>query len=322
MPGKESSEGERDGGDSEGVENDPDLDVSLAVSTTRWLKETSIRWFFLVCGVVTILVLLGIFALLAAESYPAFKELGFLEFFTSDWNPTSSVEQQYGMMTLIVGTLLVTFGSMAIAIPIGIGCAAYISEVAHPIIREILKPTVEVLAAIPSVVVGFIGITVLGPLIADLFGISSGLTALNGSILLAFMAMPTIISLSEDAMNAVPVEYKEASLSLGASHWQTTWRTVIPSSLSGITAAIMLGMGRAVGETMAVLMATGNAPAMPSGYLDSVRTMTATIAIELGEVPFGSTHYHALFAVGLVLFLITFLINLIADLSIDRTQMQ
>lgn len=291
---------------------------TLQISPGRQLKETVVRWIFLVSGLSTVMVLLGIFVLLAMESLPAFQELGVFAFFGSSWNPSSEVQSQYGILSLVVSTLMVTVGSMAIAIPLGIGCAAYISEVAQPIIREILKPTIEILASIPSVVIGFFGITVLGPLLADFFGLPSGLNALNGSILLAFMALPTIVSLSEDAMNAVPKEHKEASLSLGGSHWQTIWRVILPSSLSGIIAAVMLGMGRAVGETMAVLMATGNAPAMPGSFLDSIRTMTATIAIELGEVPFGSTHYHALFAVGLVLFLITFLINLFADLFLEH----
>ncbi len=294
---------------------------NLDVSSAREAKETAIRWFFKGSGITVIVILLGIFVLLAVKSWPAIRELGIMEFLGSQtWKPTSIEQKKYGILSLFVSTMMVTVGSMIIAIPLGIGCAAYLSEVASHTVREILKPAIEILASLPSVVIGFLGITILGPAIADFFGISNGLNAVNGSILLAVMSLPTIISLSEDAMNAVPDNYREASMGLGASDWQTTWKMVIPSSLSGIIAAVMLGMGRSVGETMAVLMATGNSPAMPSGFLDSVRTMTATIAVELGEVPYGSTHYHALFVVGLVLFLITFLINLAADLFLERAR--
>jgi phosphate transport system permease protein len=192
--------------------------------------------------------------------------------------------------------------------------------VAHWKVREIIKPIVEVLASIPSVVIGFLGIVLFGPAIAKITGQSHGLNAINGSILLAVMALPTIVSISEDSLNAVPRAYKEASFALGASRWQTLIRVKIPAALSGIIAAIMLGMGRAIGETMTVLMATGNAPAFPSGFFSSIRTMTATIAIELGEVPYYTTHYYALFAIGLVLFIITFFVNLISDLVLHKFQ--
>jgi phosphate transport system permease protein len=205
-------------------------------------------------------------------------------------------------------------------IPIGIGVAAYLSDVAHWRVREIVKPVIEILAGIPSVVIGFLGIVLFGPGIARIFGLSHGLNALNGSVLLAVMALPTIISISEDSLNAVPRAYSEASLALGASRWQTLVRVKIPAALSGIIAGIMLGMGRAIGETMTVLMATGNAPAFPKGFLHSIRTLTASIAIELGEVPYYTTHYYALFAIGLVLFVITFVVNLISDLILHKYQ--
>ncbi|MGB9893758.1 MAG: phosphate ABC transporter permease subunit PstC, partial [Candidatus Saccharicenans sp.] len=204
------------------------------------------------------------------------------------------------------------------AFPVGVAVAAYLSDVASPRAREIIKPVVELLAAIPSVVVGFIGITIVGPLIAKIFHLSHGLTALNGSLLLAVMALPTIISISEDSLNAVPVSYVEASLALGANRWQTLIRVKIPAAISGIIASLMLGMGRVIGETMTVLMATGNARAFPHGFLQSVRTLTATIAIELGEVPYYTTHYYALFAIGLVLFIMTFFVNLAADLILEK----
>jgi phosphate transport system permease protein len=252
---------------------------------------------------------------------PAFREIDITEFFTSkNWNPTSPVKEEYGIVSMIFSTFLVTLGALLIAVPIGIGVASYLSDVAHWKVREIIKPIIEILAGIPSVVIGFLGIVLFGPAIAKITGQSHGLNAVNGSILLAVMALPTIISISEDSLNAVPRAYREASLALGASRWQTLMRVKIPAALSGIIAAVMLGMGRAIGETMTVLMATGNAPAFPSGFLSSIRTMTATIAIELGEVPYYTTHYYALFAIGLVLFIITFLVNLISDLVLHRFQ--
>jgi phosphate transport system permease protein len=292
----------------------------------KWtdLKESAIRAFFSTCGVLAILVLLGIFATLVSTAFPAFGEIHIGEFLTGKiWDPTSPEKAEYGILSMIVSTLLVTVGALLIAVPIGIGVAAYLSDVAHWRVREIVKPVIEILAGIPSVVVGFLGIVLFAPAIAKLFHIGHGLTALNGSVLLAIMALPTIISISEDSLNAVPKSYTEASLALGGSHWQTLVRVKIPAALSGIIAASMLGMGRAIGETMTVLMATGNArtfPKMPQALLESVRTMTANIAIELGEVPYFTTHYYALFAIGLVLFIMTFLVNLGADVILKKYQ--
>jgi phosphate transport system permease protein len=215
---------------------------------------------------------------------------------------------------------MVTVGALLLAVPIGVGVAAYLSDVAHWRVREIVKPLVEILAGIPSVVVGFLGIVLFGPVLAKLFRTGNGLNALNGSLLLAIMALPTIISISEDSLNAVSAAYSEASLALGATRWQTLTRVKVPAGLSGIIAACMLGMGRAIGETMTVLMATGNARAFPHGLLSSVRTMTADIAIELGEVPYFTTHYYALFAIGLVLFIMTFSVNLAADVILRKYQ--
>jgi phosphate transport system permease protein len=221
---------------------------------------------------------------------------------------------------MIVSTIYVTLVAMVIALPIGLGVAAYLSDVAHWRVREIVKPVVEVLAGIPSVVVGFLGIVLIGPLLAKLTGRTNGLNGLNGAILLAVMSLPTIISISEDSLNAVPNAYVEASLAMGATRWQTLARVKIPAALSGIIAAFMLGMGRAIGETMTVLMATGNARTFPHGLLESLRTMTSNIAIELGEVPYYTTHYYALFAIGLVLFLMTFVVNLVADIVLHKYQ--
>jgi phosphate transport system permease protein len=290
---------------------------------TGWikLKESAIRAFFFTNGILAVIILIGIFFFLLYTSIPAFREVNIKEFFLSkDWDPTSPVKAEYGILSMVVSTLMVTLGALAIAVPIGIGVASYLSDVAHWRVREVVKPIVEILAGIPSVVVGFLGIVLFGPAIAKIFGLSNGLNAINGSILLSIMALPTIISISEDSLNAVPKAYSEGSLALGASRWQTLVRIKIPAALSGIIAAVMLGMGRAIGETMTVLMATGNAPAFPRSFLSSIRTMTATIAIELGEVPYYTTHYYALFAIGLVLFLITFAVNLISDIILHKYQ--
>lgn len=283
------------------------------------LREGLIHRLFQTSGLMVIAILLGIIALLLYTSVPAFREIGLREFLTSTrWDPTSPEKPEYGFLSMLASTIMVTIGAMVISFPLGVAVASYLSDVAAPKVREVVKPIVELLAAIPSVVVGFIGITLVGPLIARVFNLSHGLNALNGSLLLAIMALPTIISISEDSLNAVPVSYVEASLALGANPWETLIKVKIPAAASGIIASLMLGMGRAIGETMTVLMATGNARAFPSGFLQSVRTLTANIAIELGEVPYYSTHYYALFALGLVLFLITFFINLSADIILEK----
>jgi phosphate transport system permease protein len=288
----------------------------------RWrgLQDRLIYRFFQFNGLLSILILLGIFLLLILEGFPAVKDLGLTAFTAMTWNPTSYVKESYGLGAMIISTLMVTIGAMILAVPVGLACAAYLAEAAPNWVREILKPVIEILAGIPSVVLGFLGIVVIGPFIARTFNLPNGLNAVNGSILLAVMSLPTIISISEDAISAVPKTYKDASLAVGATRWQTLIRVVVPSALSGIIASIMLGMGRAIGETMTVLMATGNALKTPTGFFDSVRTMTATIAIELGEVPFGSSHYHGLFVVGFILFLMTFLVNWIADLVLAKYQ--
>jgi phosphate transport system permease protein len=285
------------------------------------IKERVIENFFLINGLLAVIILLGIFFLLFIKGFPAIKELGWREFFGGAvWNPTSYKVARYGILSLVTSTLMVTLGALVIAVPLGIACAAFIAHVASRRTREILKPAVEILAGIPSVVVGFLGIVLVNPIISRIFGTSHGLNALNGSILLAVMSLPTIISLSEDALRAVPKAYREASLALGGNDWQTLVRVMIPSALSGIIASIMLGRGRAIGETMTVLMATGNAPALTFNFLAPIQTMTATIAIELGEVPYNNTHYYALFVIGLVLFAMTFLVNLVSDIILQKYQ--
>ncbi len=287
------------------------------------IKENMIHGLFFLNGLVVVGVLCGIFAILVFTAAPAFKEISIVEFLaTVRWNPTSYYKPSYGILSMIVSSLMVTIGALTIAVPLGIGTAAYLTDVASPRVREVAKPVIEILAGIPSVVLGFLGIVLVGPIIARVFGLPNGLNAINGSVLLAVMALPTIISLSEDALNSVPRSFTEASYAVGATKWQTVVRVKIPAAISGIFASCMLGMGRAVGETMTVLMATGCAPAMPRNFLDPVRTMTASIAIELGEVPYYTTHYYALFGIGLVLFVITFLINMAADAVLNKYQVK
>ena len=255
-------------------------------------KEKIIKTIFFLNGLLVVVVLCGIFGLLVFTALPAFKEINIVEFLTSTrWNPTSYEKETYGIVSMLVSTFMVTLGALTFSIPLGIGTAAYLSDIASPRKREIIKPIIEILAGIPSVVLGFLG-----------------------------MALPTIISISEDALNSVPSSFTHASMALGATKWQTLIRVKIPAACSGIIAACMLGMGRAIGETMTVLMACGNAPAMPKSFLTAVRTMTASIAIELGEVPYYTTHYYALFGIGLMLFIITFCVNLVADIVLHKHQ--
>ncbi|MDZ7339559.1 MAG: phosphate ABC transporter permease subunit PstC [candidate division KSB1 bacterium] len=291
------------------------------VFSWRDVKEKSLHLFFAANGVLAIVVLLGIFSLLFTESLPALKSIGISEFLLRlQWDPTSPERASYGLVAMILSTLMVSVGALIIAVPIGVGCAAFLADVAPPAVREVLKPAVEILASIPSVVVGFLGVVLVGPTIARVFGIPSGLCALNGILLLAVMALPTIVSICEDAIVSVPQEFKSASLALGATKWQTLIHVTLPSASSGIVAAVMLGMGRAIGETMTVLMATGNAAAVPKTFLDPVRTMTATIAIEMGETVQGSLHYQSLFVIGLVLFCMTFAVNVVSDIVLERYQ--
>jgi len=219
---------------------------------------------------------------------------------------------------LLFGSLGGSLGAEIISVPIGVGCAIFIAEIAPLKLKEVLKAGIELLAAIPSVVLGFIGMVTLVPLVKSVFKLPTGLTALAGSIMLAFMAMPTIVSIAEDALYSVPRNYKEGALALGATKWQMIWRVMLPAASSGILAAIMLGIGRVIGETMAVMMITGNAAVIPKSILVPVRTLTATIAAEMGEVSQGSDHYYALFFIGIVLFTITFILNLIAEMIISK----
>ncbi len=276
------------------------------------------RLLFRTTGLMVIAILAGIFFMLLWNTVAFFLKVKPLDFITgTQWDPSGS-RASYGILPLLVSTILVTLGAMTIAIPLGIGTAAFLSEYASKRLKNILKPVIEMLAAVPSVAIGFLGIVVLGPAIAGLTGQPNGLNALNGAILLSIMALPTIITVTEDALHGVPWSYKEASYGIGANKWQTLIKVTIPAAMPGILAAVMLGVGRAIGETMTVLMATGNASAFPKGFFHSVRTITATIAIEMGEVPYQTTHYYALFAIAAVLFLITLIVNLLGEHYVNK----
>lgn len=284
----------------------------------KHLTEYIIEKIIIVCGLASVIFVVLIFYFLLREGLSLFATADPFDFLLGkQWYPISD-PPQFGILPLILGSCLVTLGAIVIAVPLGIAAAVYVAEVAPPWLRDSLKSGIELLAAIPSIVLGFIGIVTLAPFLQHLFRLPSGLTALAGSIMLAFMSLPTIVSIIEDALNAVPKSYKEGSLALGATHWQTIYRVLLPAAASGILAAIMLGIGRVIGETMAVLMITGNAAVMPTNILQPVRTLTATIAAEMGEAVSGSPHYYSLYAIGIVLFIISFVINLTADMFLHR----
>ncbi len=289
------------------------------------LKEKVIESIWLICALFSVLTVIFILLFLFKDSIAGFVQIGILPFLTGmTWNPVAAVPS-YGIAPLIVGTLLVTLGSMVIAVPLSIGTAVYIAELASPRVKLVIKPAIELLAGIPSVVYGFFGLMVMTNWLRVLFDQPSGESWLAGSLLLGIMALPTITSVAEDAIRSVPQEYREGSLAVGATRWQTISKVVLPAALSGITAAIILGMGRAIGETMAVMMVTGNSALIPSpitNVLSPVRTLTGTLGIEMGEVASGSLHYHALFGVAVVLLLITLVVNLGAVLILKRLNAQ
>jgi phosphate transport system permease protein len=257
-----------------------------------------------------------IFLFLLREGVPVFFRVPLGNLFSSRWYPTFDL---FGTLPLILGSILITAVAVIIALPLGVMTAVFVREIAPRWAREILKPMIEVLAGIPSVVLGFFGMTIVAPFVREALGAPTGLTAFTGALLLAYMSLPTMISVAEDALDAVPKSYRDAGLAMGATQWQTIWRVVVPAARSGIVTAVMLGVGRAIGETMAVMMVTGNAARMPlslDAVFRPVRTMTATIAAEMGEVAHGSTHYNALFGVGIMLFVITFVVNLVAAATI------
>jgi phosphate transport system permease protein len=283
----------------------------------RW-SEFIITRLIKVSGYSAILIVSLIFIFLLREGSPALIEVPLPTIFSIRWYP---IEDYFGILPLIGGSILVTFGAALFAIPLGLSTAIFISEIAPRWAREILKPLVEVLGGLPSVLLGFLGILVVAPMIRTTFNLPTGLTALTGAILLGAISIPTIVSVAEDALDAVPKTYRDASLAMGATEWQTIWRVTLPAARSGVLTAIMLGIGRAIGETMTVMMVTGNAPVLPTGIgalFRPARTMTATIATEMGEVANGSVHYHMLFLIGIALFLISLIVNLTAASVVFR----
>ena len=281
--------------------------------THRQTKERVIRSIFFITALASIGILAMILLFLFMEGLPILQRISVIKFlFGRLWYPTSN-PPDFGIFPLLVASLAVTFLSALLSIPLGVMTAVYLAEIASTRVREVVKPMVELLAALPSVVIGFFGMVVVAPFLQDTFDLPTGLNLANASLMLAFMAVPTICSISEDAIHSVPQELKEASLALGATHWETVFRVVIPASLSGISTGVILGMSRAIGETMVVLMVAGGAAMVPTSLFDPVRPMPASIAAEMAEAPFRGDHYHALFATGIVLFLFTLAFNVIAD---------
>jgi len=287
---------------------------------TRKVSEYIIESCIKLSGLLVIIFVFLIFLFLLKDSLSLFGVYPTGQFlFGRNWLPISE-PPRFGIIPLLLGSVYVTIGAIVICVPAGIASAMFIAEVAPRSLKYILKSLVEILASIPSVVLGFIGIVWLGPFLRNTLHLTTGMCGLTGSLLLAFMALPTIISISEDALVSVPKIYKEAAFGLGATRWQTLWRISLPAACSGIIAAVMLGIGRVIGETMVAMMVTGNAPVVPKSILLPLRTLTATIAGEMGETVGGSEHYFALFAVGLVLFIITFIINFVADSYLRRAR--
>jgi phosphate transport system permease protein len=287
------------------------------MSTQNW-REFVITRLIRGTGYSAILFVAMIFLFLVREGAPAIIEIPLSSLFSTRWYP---IEAYYGILPLLGGSILVTIGATLVAVPLGLASAIFIAEIAPRWLREILKPLVEVLAGLPSVMLGFLGILILAPFIRTTLGVPTGLTAFTGALLLGGMAIPTIVSVAEDALDSVPRTYRQAALALGATRWQTIWRVTLPAARSGVLTAVMLGIGRAIGETMTVMMVTGNAPVMPTGLgalFKPTRTMTATIAAEMGEVANGSTHYHVLFLIGIILFTISLIVNLVTASVVFR----
>jgi len=285
-------------------------------------RENLYKWIFTILAFASLVFLVGIILTLLKEAFPIFAEIKLFKFLLgSQWYPTYE-PPDFGILPLILASVLVTFGAMVVAVPIGVGSALYIHELAGETQRAFLKPIIEILAGIPSIVFGFFGMVIVAPFLQKLLGIPTGLNAFTASLVLGIMATPTVCSISEDALSFVPRSFREASLALGANRWQTLMRVVAPAAGSGISTAIILGIGRAVGETMTVLMVAGGAAVIPKSIFDPVRPMTSTIAAEMGEAVMGSPHYSALFAIALILFLITLVINIIAEIISRRYRLK
>ncbi len=286
------------------------------------IKENIYRYIFAVLAFASIIFLVGITITLFKEGMPLFKEIPFKNFiFGRDWYPTYD-PADYGALPLISASVFVTLGALFVCIPLGIGSALYINEIAGYKQKSILKPLIEILAGIPSVVYGFFGMVIVAPFVQKIFNLPTGLTAFTGSLILGIMATPTVTSLTEDALSFVPNSFREASMAVGANRWQTLVKVVIPAAGSGISTAVILGISRAIGETMTVLMVTGGSAVIPKSFFQPVRPMTATIAAEMGETVVGSLHYHSLFAIGLILFVITLFFNIIAEFIISRYRLK
>jgi phosphate transport system permease protein len=288
--------------------------MSIRNNTKEFLITTIIK----VSGYSAIFFVVIIFYFLLSQGLPTLKLVDLRSMFSVRWYP---IEDYYGLLPLITGSLVVTIGATMIAVPFGVGTAIFIAEIAPRWLREILKPLIEVLAGLPSVVLGFIGIAILSSVLREAMNLPTGLSAFTGSLLLGAISIPTIVSVAEDALDAVPKEYRDGALALGGTKWQTIWTVILPAARSGVLTAVMLGIARSIGETMTVMMVTGNAPVMADSlrvFWSPVRTMTATIAAEMGEVANGSTHYHVLFFIGIVLFLISLIVNIIASSYVYR----
>jgi len=283
-----------------------------------WFIDKAVQVLVFLGGISAIVFIIGIFVFISREGLCfIFGDFSFTEFFcSSNWRPTSESNPTYGILALVAGTASVTGLAMLVAIPFSLGAAIYIAEFASGKKREFLKVTVELLAAIPSVVWGFIGLAIMNPIIIQTFNVPVGLNVLNAGVILGLMAAPIMTSIAEDALKAVPDRYREAAEAMGATRWQVIYKVVLPAAKNGLLGAVLLGVGRGFGETMAVLMATGHSINIPTSVFDSVRALTATIAAELGETAVGSPHYEALFTIGIFLFVITFIINLSADLIV------
>ena len=282
------------------------------------LGERFVEGWVLLAGILAIVVLVGIIAILLKEGLPIFAYAPPWQFlFGTSWYPVSD-PPTFGILPFFMSTLMITLIATAVAVPIGVACAAYLAEVASSRVSETVKPIIELLAGIPSVMMGFIGLALLSPFVQSLFHLNTGLCGLTASIMLSLMSLPIIVSVSEDALHAVPKEFKEASYALGATKWETIRHVCIPSALSGIAAAIMLGVGRAIGETMTVLMVAGGALAVPASPTDPMTTMTAAIASGIGNAARGGLQYKALFGVGLILFIMTLTVNFIAERVLER----
>ena len=294
------------------------LDTSFDRLNGDWYIDRLMQSLMFLGGISAVVFIIGIFVFITKEGFGfLFEGFDFREFFfTPNWRPTSASRESYGILALVAGTASVTGLAMVVAIPFSLGAAVFIAEFATGKTREFMKITVELLAAIPSVVWGFIGLAIMNPLIIKLFHVPVGLNVLNAGIILGLMAAPIMTSIAEDALKAVPDRYREAAEAMGATRWQVIYKVVLPAAKNGLLGAVLLGVGRGFGETMAVLMATGHSIHIPTSVFDSVRALTATIAAELGETAVGSTHYQALFTIGIFLFAITFVINLAADLIV------